>query len=88
MEPPITESTIKEFTLFSLSKITTGGENEYWVLKKYIFDTLVALELLYDVEVWGGSIPEFTCKDFENFQKHFLMKFLEVKLQKGIHAPT
>ena len=54
------------------SKITNGGEIEYWVLKKYIFDTLVMLELLYGAEVWGWSIPKFTYKDFENFQNHSL----------------
>ena len=40
-----------------------------WVLKKYLFDTLVTLVLLYRVEVWGGSIPKSMWKAFENVQK-------------------
>ena len=31
-----------------------------WVLKKYIFDTLVTPVLLYGLEVWSGSIPKST----------------------------
>ena len=45
------------------------------------FNTLVTLVLLYGVEVWGGSIPKSTWKEFENVQKHFLTKFLQVKKQ-------
>ena len=37
--------------------------------------------LLYGVEIWGGSIPKYTWKEFENVQKHFLTKFLQVKKQ-------
>ena len=37
--------------------------------------------LLHWVEEWGGSIPKFTWKEFENVQKHFLTKFLQVKKQ-------
>ena len=33
------------------------------------------------VEVWGGSIPKSTREAFENVQKHFLTKFLQVKKQ-------
>ena len=52
-----------------------------WVLKKHLFDTLVTPVLLYGVKVWGGSIPKSTWKEFENVQKHFLTKFLQVKKQ-------
>ena len=45
---------------------------ECWVLKKYLFDTLVTPVLLYGMEVWGGSIPKSTLKEFEDVQKHFL----------------
>ena len=31
--------------------------------------------------LWGGSIPKSTWKEFENVQKHFLTKFLQVKKQ-------
>ena len=52
-----------------------------WVLKKYPFDTLVTPMLLYGVELWCGSIPKSPWKEFENVQKHFLTKFLQVKKQ-------
>ena len=57
------------------------GDIKCWVLKKYLFNTLVTPVLLYGVEVWGGSIPKSTWKAFENVQKHFLTKFLQVKKQ-------
>ena len=44
-----------------------------------LFDTLVTLVLLYGVEVWGGSIPKSTWKEFENVQKLFRTKFQQVK---------
>ena len=50
------------------------GDIKCSVLKKYLFDTLVTPVLLYGVEVWGGSIPKSTWKEFENVQKHFLTK--------------
>ena len=31
--------------------------------------------------LWGGSIPKSTWKEFENVQKHFVTKFLQVKKQ-------
>ena len=34
-----------------------------------------------DSSLWGSSIPKSTWKDFENFQKCFLTKFLQVKKQ-------
>ena len=37
--------------------------------------------LLYGLEVWGGGPP--TWKEFENVQKHFLTKCLQVKKQKS-----
>ena len=59
---------------------------EQMVVKKYLFDNLVTLVLLYGVEVWGGSILKSTWKDFENVQTNFLVKlqvmikFLLVKI--------
>ena len=41
----------------------------------------MTLVLLYGVEVWGCKIPKSTWKEFENAQKHFLTKFLQVKKQ-------
>ena len=38
------------------------GDIKCWVLKKYLFYTLVTPVLLYGVEVWGGSIPKSTWK--------------------------
>ena len=57
------------------------GDIKCWVLKKYLFDTLVTPVLLYGVEVWGGSIPNSTWKEFEHVQIHFLIKFTQVKKQ-------
>ena len=54
---------------------------ECWVLKKYIFNTLVTPMLLNGVKVWCGSIPKSTWKEFENVQIHFLTKFLQAKKQ-------
>ena len=56
------------------------GDIKCWVLKKYLFDTVTPV-LLYGVEVWGGNIPKFTWKEFENVRKHFLTKLLQVKKQ-------
>ena len=57
------------------------GDIKCWVLKKYLFDTLVTPVLLYRVEVWGGNIPKSTWKEFENVQKYFITKFLQLKKQ-------
>ena len=35
-------------------------------LHEILFDTLVTPKLLYGIEVWGGSIPKSTWKEFEN----------------------
>ena len=40
-----------------------------------------------DASLWGGSIPKSTWKEFENVQKHFLTKFLQVKETNTIHPP-
>ena len=37
--------------------------------------------LLYWVEEWGGSVLKSIWKEFENVQKHFITKFLQVKKQ-------
>ena len=66
---------------YAFENTCNHGDIKCWVLKKYLFDTLVTPVLLYGVEVWGGSIPKSTWKAFENVQKHFLTKFLQVKKQ-------
>ena len=66
---------------YAFENTLNHGEIECWVFKKYLFDTLVTLRLSYGVEVWGSSIPKSTWKEFENVQKPFLTKFLQVKKQ-------
>ena len=34
-----------------------------------------------NASLWGGGIPKSTWTEFENVQKHFLTKFLQVKKQ-------
>ena len=53
----------------SMKKLSVGSSR----------NTFSTLLLHYRVEVWGGSIPKSTWKEFENAQKHFLTKFLQVK---------
>ena len=67
---------------YAFQNICNLGHIKCCVLKKYLFDTLVTLVLLYGVEVWGDSIPKSMWKEFENVQKQFLTKFLQVKKQK------
>ena len=56
------------------------GEIKCWILGKYLFDTSDS-----NASLWGGSmsynIARFTLKEFENLQKHLLIKFLQVKKQ-------
>ena len=66
---------------YAFENTCNHGDIKCWVLKKYLFDTLVTSVLLYGVEVWGGSIPKSMWKAFENVQKHFLTKFLQAKKQ-------
>ena len=47
------------------------GDIKCWVLKKYLFDTLVTPVLLYGVEVWGSSIPKSTWKEFKDPRLNF-----------------
>ena len=60
-----------------------GKETKCWVLKKYRFNTLGTPIPRYGVELWSNKISKFTWKDFENVQKHFLMRFLQIKRQKS-----
>ena len=46
------------------------GEIKCCVLKKYLFNTLMTLMLLYDVEVWGDNIHKSTWKEFD--QNHLI----------------
>ena len=57
-----------------------GGEIKCWVLKKYLFNTLMTLVFFYGVVPRGG-IPKSMWKEFENVQKLFLTKLLQVKKQ-------
>ena len=66
---------------YAFENMCNAGEIKCWALKKYLFDTLVTPVLLYGVEVWGGSIAMSTWKEFESFQKHFHIKFFQVKTQ-------
>ena len=66
---------------YVLEKICNVGRIKSWALKKYLFLTLVTLVFLYVVEEWGNNISLCTWKEFENVQKHFLIKFLQVKQQ-------
>jgi len=66
---------------YELENMCNAGDVKCWILKKYLFDTLVTPVLLYGVEVWGGSISKSTWKEFENVQKRFLTNFLQVKTQ-------
>ena len=40
---------------YAFENTCNHGDIKYWVLKKYLFDTLVTPVLLYGLEVWGGS---------------------------------
>ena len=46
-----------------------------------IFSTLWDSMLLYGGEVWGDNNLKSTWKEFENVQKIFLKKFIQVKKQ-------
>ncbi|MCO5583232.1 hypothetical protein L7F22_037140 [Adiantum nelumboides] len=66
---------------YAFENMCNAEEIKCWALKKYLFDTLVLPVLLYGVEVWGGSISKSTWKEFENVQKRFLTKTIQVKTQ-------
>ena len=57
---------------YAFKNTCNHGDIKCWVLKKYLFDTWMTPVLLYGMEVWGGSIPKSTLKEFEDVQKHFL----------------
>ena len=61
---------------YAFENTCNHGVSKCWVLKKYLFDTLVTPVLLYGMEVWDGSISKSTWKEFENVQKYFLTKFV------------
>ena len=66
---------------YALENMCNAGDVKCWVLKKYLFDTLVTQVLLYGVKVWGESISKSTWKEFENVQKCFLTSFIQVMTQ-------
>ena len=49
---------------YALENTCNLGDIKCSVLKKYLFDTLVTPVLLYGVELWGGTIPKSTWKEF------------------------
>ena len=53
---------------YAFENTCNRGDIKCWILKKYLFDTLVTPMLLYGWEVWGGSILKSTWKEFENVQ--------------------
>ena len=52
----------EKWVTMPLRTYATNEEFKYWGLKKCLFDTFVILVLLYEVEVWGNSIPKSTLK--------------------------
>ena len=70
----------RKITYYAFENTCNHGAIKCWVLKKYLFDTLMT-----NASLWGGSIgcntPKSTWKEFENVQKYFLTKFLQVKKQ-------
>ncbi|MCO5599235.1 hypothetical protein L7F22_053336 [Adiantum nelumboides] len=66
---------------YAFENMCNVGEIKCSALNKYLFDTLVTSVLLYEVEVWGGSISKSTWKEFENVQKRFLTNVFQVKTQ-------
>ena len=66
---------------YAFENMCNVGEIKCWAHKKYLFDALVTPVLLYEVEVWGGSISKSTWKEFEKLQKRFLSNFFQVKAQ-------
>ena len=71
----------KNRAYYAFKNMCNAGEIKCWALKKYLFDTLVTLLLLYGVEARGGSIAMSTWKEFESVQKRFLNNFFQVKTQ-------
>ena len=71
----------RKMAYYAFENMCHQGDIKCWVLKKYLFDTLVTPVLLYGVEVWGGSISNSSWKEFEAVQKRFLTTFFQVKVQ-------
>ena len=61
---------------YAFENMCNHGEIKCWALKKYIFDTLVTLVLLYGVDVWGDIIIKYTRKEFQNVLKILWYKTL------------
>ena len=59
---------------YAFENMCHQGGVKCWMLKKYLFDTLVLPVLLYGAEVWDGSISISTWKKFEWYSKMFLNK--------------
>ena len=80
------QSKAGKWAYYAFDDACNRGNIKCWVIKKYLFDTLVTPMLLYWVEEWGGSVLKSIWKEFENVQKHFITKFLQVKKQKILQS--
>ena len=65
----------------NVEKIMCYREVKCWVLKKYIFDTLVRLVLLYGVKYEVVSWLSMLGNTLKSVQKHVFTKFLQFKKQ-------
>ena len=50
-----------------------------WDRKKFLFETLITLVILYGCEVWGCSISRESWRKIEKIQKHFIMYNIKIK---------
>ena len=57
---------------YAFENTCNHGDIKCWVLKKYIFDTLVTPVLFYGVEVWGGNVPHIDFLELHGKQAHRL----------------
>ena len=62
---------------YAFDEISNGGEIKNWVLKKYLFNTLVPL-VLRGVVVGCGNMCESTKKEFEIFQNIGLSTIMQL----------
>ena len=86
---------------FSIEKRINGGwkayfglENNYksanlviWNKKKFLFETLVTLVILYGCEVWGCSISRESQRNIDQIQNHFITYKLKIKSNTISYSP-
>ena len=53
--------------------------------KKFLFEILVTLVILYGCEVWGCSICRESWRNIEHIQKHFITFNLKIKINTPYH---